>query len=294
MTTEQERLYTPSEWSKRYGSDELLDYFFKFCKEVTENVRETIKCELNVPYGPTERTKYDIYGTDLPDDSPIFVFIHGGYWQEFSKDLSGFSVPLFVQNKIKVITVEYDLCPDVKIGNIIAEIKLAVTQILKYATESGSKCVVIAGHSAGAHLTASLLHDDKWIKDMTQQRYFALLKGIVLIGGIYKLQPIIGTSHSVALKLTDEEIKEFSFSTFEETKNRRIRDLKVIIAVGDSDSPAFVDESREYTQKIISIVDNVEYLLLPDIDHFDIVEKLLDPNYHLAKLILKCFQPNVR
>lgn len=46
-------------------------------------------------------------------------------------------------------------------------------------------------------------------------------------------------------------------------------------------------------QKIIPIVDNVEYLLLRNnIDHFDIVEKLLDPNYHLAKLILKCLQPN--
>lgn len=45
-------------------------------------------------------------------DAPIFVFIHGGYWQEFSKDLTGFSVPLFVKNKIKVITVGYDLCPN--------------------------------------------------------------------------------------------------------------------------------------------------------------------------------------
>lgn len=47
-------------------------------------------------------------------DAPIFVFIHGGYWQEFSKDLAGFSVPLFVKNKIKVITVGYDLCPNGK------------------------------------------------------------------------------------------------------------------------------------------------------------------------------------
>lgn len=46
-------------------------------------------------------------------------------------------------------------------------------------------------------------------------------------------------------------------------------------------------------QKIIPIVDNVEYLLLRNnVDHFDIVEKLLDPNYYLAKLILKCLQPD--
>ncbi|XP_018059746.1 PREDICTED: kynurenine formamidase [Atta colombica] len=287
-----ERLYTPSEWSKRYNSEELRAYFFKFCEEVTEETRKTIKCELNVPYGPTERAKYDIYGVDLPKDAPIFIFIHGGYWQEFSKDLTSFSVPLFVKNKIKVITVGYDLCPNVKIGDIVAEIKTAVAQILKYAADSGSKYVCIAGHSAGAHLAACLLHDDDWINRMTKKGYFAILKEIILISGIYNLKPITNTSFAVALKLTDEEIKKFSISTFDEA-GHRITNLKVIVVVGDCDSPAFMDESRKYAQKLISIVDNVEYLLLQDIDHFDIVEKLLEPNYHLAKLILKCLQPDV-
>jgi len=290
--SERERLYNPSEWSKRFKSEELLERFSKFCEEVTENARKTIKCELNVPYGLTERTKYDVYGIDLPKDAPIFIFIHGGYWQEFSKDLSGFSVPLFVKNKIKVITLGYDLCPNVKLGDIVAEIKLAVAKVLQYAADSGSKCVWIGGHSAGAHLAACLLHDENWINHMTQQGYFALLKGIILISGIYKLQPLVGLSPGEALQLTDEEIKAFSVSVLDEAKNRRIRNLKVIVTVGDCDSPAFVDESREYTQKIIPIVDNVEYLLLQDIDHFDIVENLIDPNYHLAKLILKCLQPD--
>ncbi|XP_011695491.1 PREDICTED: kynurenine formamidase [Wasmannia auropunctata] len=292
--SEHERLYTPSEWSKRYKSEELLERFNKFCEEVTETVRKTVKCELNVPYGPTERAKYDIYGTDLPKDAPIFVFIHGGYWQEFSKDLTGFSVPLFVKNKIKVITVGYDLCPNVKLGDIVAEIKSAVAQILKYAADSGSKYVCIAGHSAGAHLVGCLLHDDDWIKRMTQQGYFGLLKEIVLIGGIYNIKPVIDTSYGENLKLTDEVIKAFSIIDLNEAKSRRISGLKVTVTVGDCDSPAFVDESRKYAQKMISIVDNVEYLLLQDIDHFDIVEKLLDSNYHLAKLILNCLQPDLR
>lgn len=291
--SEHERLYTPSEWSKRYGSDELRQRFFKFCLKITGKVQKTIKCELDVPYGPTKRTKYDIYGTDLPEDAPILIFIHGGYWQEFSKDLSGFSVPLFVENKIKVIIVEYDLCPNVKFGDIVAQIKSAVAQILKDAADSGSKYVCIVGHSAGAHLAATLLHDDDWINRMTQEGYFELLKGIVLIGGLYNIKPLVGTSYATALQLTDEEIKTWSLSTLDETENRHISGLKVIVTVGECDSPVFVNESREYAQKIIPLVDNVEYLLLRnDIDHFDIVEKLVDSNYQLAKLILKCLQPD--
>ncbi|GAB1868887.1 Kynurenine formamidase [Camponotus japonicus] len=292
--SERERLYTPSEWSKRYGSEELLQQFFTFCAKITGKAQKTLKCELNVPYDTTERTKYDIYGTDLPEDAPIFVFIHGGYWQEFSKDLSGFAVPLFVENKIKVITIGYDLCPNVKLGDIVAQIKSAVEQILKYAADSGSKRICIAGHSAGAHLAATLLHDDDWINRMTQEGYFALLKEIVLIGGIYNIKPLVDTSFGIALQLTEEEIKNWSLLTLNEAKDRYISGLKVIVTVGECDTPVFVNESREYAKKIIPIVDNVEYLLLRNnIDHFDIVEKLLDPNYHLAKLIIKCLQPDM-
>lgn len=278
MSKEQhERLYTPSQWSKRYGSEELLKRFFQFCEEVTENARKNTKCELNVPYGPTARTKYDIYGTDLPKEAPIFVFIHGGYWQEFSKDFTGFAVPLFISNKIKVITVGYDLCPEVKVGDIVGQIKSAVAQILKYAASSGSKYICIAGHSAGAHLTASLLHDYDWIDKMKQQGHFELLKEIVLISGIYNMRPLIGTSFAVALNLTEEEIKMWSFSTLDLATDRHIHGLKVIVTVGECDSPVFINESRQYAKKIISMVDNVEYLLLRNnTDHFDIVEKLLN------------------
>lgn len=47
----------------------------------------------------------------LVQDAPVCVFIHGGYWQEFHKDFSGFLVKLFVSKGIKVVIVGYDLCP---------------------------------------------------------------------------------------------------------------------------------------------------------------------------------------
>lgn len=45
-----------------------------------------------------------------------------------------------------------------------------------------------------------------------------------------------------------EEIKAFSISTLNEVKDRRISSLKVIVIVGDCDSPVFVAESRKYAQ----------------------------------------------
>lgn len=274
-------------WSKRFGHVELTEHYFKFATEVTRNARETLKCELDVPYGTTDRTKYDVYGTDLPKDAPILVFIHGGYWQEGSKDLATFAVPGFVAKGIKVVTVGYDLCPHVKLEDIISQIKLAIEEILKSASSYGSRNVWIVGHSAGAHLAASILHDELWQDEMTERSYFNLLKGIVLIGGIFNLKHLLDTTIIAPLKLTKDEIDAYSFSTIDTTKSKPIQGLKVIVADGECDTPEFINESRNYAQKLVTIVDNVQYILLREnVDHFDIVERLTDTNFLLTKVIL--------
>ncbi|XP_046817266.1 kynurenine formamidase [Vespa crabro] len=284
----QEILYSPSEWSKRFKPEELISRFLILAVNETKKARNTTKCLLDIPYGPTERTKYDIYGTDLPNDAPVFIYIHGGYWQELSKDFGGFSVPVLVANKIKVVLIGYDLCPNVKLQDIISQIKIATETILSSAVNSGCRCVWICGHSAGAHLAAALLHDTKWIECMTKRGYFQLIKGLLLAGGIYNLGPLTNTSYNEALKLSEDDIRELSFSTLDTKEYKPIKNLKVIATVGECDSPVFINETREYAQKILSFVDNVEYILLRDnIDHFDIVENLLDTEFVLTRLILQ-------
>ncbi|KAI4483283.1 hypothetical protein M0804_008338 [Polistes exclamans] len=282
-----EKLYSPSEWSNRFKSAEMMSRYLIFAADATKKARNTTKCILDIPYGPTERTKYDIYGTDLPDDAPMLIFIHGGYWQEFSKDFAGFSVPVLVENKIKVAIVGFDLCPDVKLKDIVSQIKIAIEKIVSSALKSGCRCVWIAGHSSGAHLTAALLHDTKWIKYMTELGYFQLIKGLLLISGIYNIEPVVNTSYNEALKLTEDDIKEFNLSTLDTKGYTPIKNLKVIATVGEYDSPIFINETREYAQKAMSFVDNVEYILLRDIDHFNIVENLLNAEFVLTQLILQ-------
>ncbi|CAL7949268.1 unnamed protein product [Xylocopa violacea] len=284
---EKEKLLHPSKWNKRFDGPTLLSYYIDFVNEITQNVRKTLKCELDVPYGTTERTKYDVYGVDLPKDSPIFVFIHGGYWREGDKELATFAVPVFVRKGIKVITIGYDLCPNVKLGDIISQIKTAIEHVLKDAFSLGCRNIWVAGHSAGAHLAASLLFDQLWLDKMMKQGYLNLLKGIVLISGVYSLEPLLHTSIDTDLKLAKHEIDTYSFTTLDIKNNAPIQGLKVIVTVGECDSPWFIDQSRECAQKLVSLVDNVQYVLLRDnIDHFDIVEKLTNEEFILTKMIL--------
>ena len=51
-------------------------------------------------------------------------------------------------------------------------------------------------------MTASLLHDRDWLASITQKGYRKLLKGLILIGGLYDLKPLLLTSMNEALKLT--------------------------------------------------------------------------------------------
>ncbi|XP_011500402.1 PREDICTED: kynurenine formamidase [Ceratosolen solmsi marchali] len=282
----------PSCWSKRYESTELLEKYFKLAEDTTKEVRNSTEHELNISYGSSERTKYDIYGTNLPKNAPIFLFIHGGYWKEFSKDLSGLVVPNLIAHGIKVVVGGYDLCPNVRLTEIINQIKLLTEKILTMARLSGSQCVWIGGHSAGAHLAAALIHDQNWLDLIASHGLLTLLKGLVLIGGIYAIEPLLGTSLKDCLNLSPDEIKSYTFAPFNESDVTEdnfiaLRDLKVIVTVGECDSPIFIEESRRYSRRLIKLVDNVEFLFLRGIDHFDIIENLTNKEYHLSKVLIK-------
>ena len=40
--------------------------------------------QLDIAYGPSPRERYDLFG---PQEAPIAVFIHGGYWQKLDKSV---------------------------------------------------------------------------------------------------------------------------------------------------------------------------------------------------------------
>lgn len=125
-------------------------------------MRSTIPNLLDVSYGPLERQKIDIYGTDLPDGkysytviiysvtliyeiavtgAPIYIHIHGGYWQEepIGRENSCFVMKSLYKHGIKGIIIGYDLCPSVTLQEVIEEIKQAFLKCLEYAKNSKSR-----------------------------------------------------------------------------------------------------------------------------------------------------------
>ncbi|KAG0723884.1 Kynurenine formamidase [Chionoecetes opilio] len=151
---ELERQYSPSQWSERHSSGEVIPIHFEKAKERSETARQTVLCRQDVVYDDAlPRGLLDVYGEDLPKGAPVVLYVHGGYWQELDKGVSAYLVPPLVKAGRAVgVVVGYDLAPAVSVADIVVEVRKAVVWACALACGRGSVGVVLAGWSAGAHL----------------------------------------------------------------------------------------------------------------------------------------------
>ncbi len=124
----------------------------------SDDVREKTRCELNIPYGPDERQKLDVY---LPESTPltpapVLMFMHGGYWVIGHKDLLGFMAPSLTNAPALFVSAGYRLAPGAKYPLPVDDCREALKWV--YANIAGyggdPSRLFVGGHSAGGHLAA--------------------------------------------------------------------------------------------------------------------------------------------
>lgn len=72
-------------------------------------------------------------------DAPIFIYIHGGYWQELDKTVSAYVVEPLHNAGHKVIVLDYDLCPNISLEQLADQIQRAGIWIVNYAMSMGTR-----------------------------------------------------------------------------------------------------------------------------------------------------------
>src|SRR6266850_623335 len=101
-------------------------------------------------------------------------------------------VPTFTQRGATVVLVEYDLCPQVTVSDIVRQTRSAIgwtyKNIIRYGGDPSK--LFVSGHSAGGHLTAMALAHD-WSKDDLPND---LIKGAVATSGVYDLDMVMKIS----------------------------------------------------------------------------------------------------
>ncbi|XP_040542566.1 kynurenine formamidase isoform X11 [Gallus gallus] len=62
---------------------------------------------------------------------PVFVYIHGGYWQCLSKDASGFAAPALLSQGVAVVALGYDIAPKGHMDAMVLQVRRSLAFLVK-------------------------------------------------------------------------------------------------------------------------------------------------------------------
>ena len=158
----------------------------------SDDAFRTLPVERDLRYGPALRARLDYFPAPASASRPgLLVYIHGGYWQELSKDQSAFLAPAWHTAGFAHAVVGYTLAPEARLPDIVAECRSALLWLRERAATLGFDAgnVVVAGSSAGGYLAAACADGPM------------PLRGIVPVSGIFDVAPLLGTSINDALGL---------------------------------------------------------------------------------------------
>lgn len=186
------------------------------------------RARVGLSYGPDPAQRLDLFH---PGGAPraCLVYIHGGYWQVLSAAESAMPAPFWLAQGIAYAALDYRLAPGPSLDDIVADVRAAGRFLRENAVALGLDAarLVVAGHSAGAHLAAMALLDAEP----------AFAAG-VLLGGVFDLDPIRRCYVNDALGLDEAAVARLS------PLRHAAPGRPLVVAWAERDTDAFKDQSR--------------------------------------------------
>jgi arylformamidase len=213
--------------------------------------------------------------------APIHVFVHGGAWRSGTKEDYSFPAPTFVESGAIFVSLNFANIPKVRLPDMAHQVRSAVAWVHKNAKSFGGDParIFISGHSSGGHLCAVALVTD-W------SRYGALadvLKGGLVVSGMYDLHPVMLSARSSYVKISKEEEAALS-------PQRHLERIACPIAVahGDGEGPEFKRQARDFAAALMAKVKHASELVeCKGFNHFEVIETLAKPGGILATVALR-------
>ena len=204
--------------------------------------------------------------------APIFAFLHGGWWQELSIEYAATPAVAITDAGAIYASISYTLTPAVGLREIVAEVSAALTTIAANATGMGGdpRRIVLAGHSAGAHLAATQLT----ALAPEAPRYTAA--GLLLIGGAYDLGPIAESYVNEKVRMSAADAEALSPALL-----APLHDVPVKIRVGEEEPEEFHRNAALLLEHWAPSLSAIDSATLSGRDHFDVLDELADPHGRL-------------
>ncbi|TVR96745.1 MAG: alpha/beta hydrolase [Rhodospirillales bacterium] len=227
----------------------------------------------DIPYNSTERHRLDIYRPDGDTgvSRPVLVFFYGGSWKSGSRELYRFVGEALASAGYVVVVPDYRLYPSVQFPAFVEDAALAIRWVEEHIGAYGgdSRRVVLAGHSAGAHLAALLLLDPRYLAGAGTDR--TQLCGFIGLAGPYAFDP--GTYRSTrpifATAADSRETKPVSFADADAPP--------MLLLHGAADGTVKPINSLTLAQRRRDVGGKADYISYPDLGHIGIVLSLAAP-----------------
>jgi arylformamidase len=229
-------------------------------------IRARPDARLDIAYGPSPRMRFDYFPCGK-SGAPVFVFIHGGYWQRNEKETFAFVAEGPRPHGIDVVVLGYTLAPDKRLTGIVAEIYASLGYLAAHAADFGfdGHRIFVGGWSAGGHLTAAVAHHPA-------------CRGGMPISGIFDLEPIRLNYLNDKVLLDADEVEQMS-----PLRQMSAATAPLRISVGGDELPELVRQSTYYAQAVQARGRPARLSVLPGLHHFSIMEEIARPDGALTR-----------
>ena len=221
---------------------------------------------LAMSYGDTARQTIDLFLAESGEEAPLAVFVHGGWWRAFAPATFSHMAAGLNARGMSVAVLGYDLCPQVGISDIIAQIRAAVLRLWRRT----GKRMLVYGHSAGGHLAAAMTATD-WptLAPGTPADLVPVGYGI---SGVFDLLPITQVAMNADLRLDAASANAMSPLYWPAP-----RGLTFDAVVGAFESAEFLRQSRAIADAWGKAGVATRYEEIAGTNHFTVLDQLTDP-----------------
>ncbi len=237
-----------------------------------------------------DKHRLDVFAPRGAQGAPVVIFIHGGFWR--SGDRSTFEpiVGLYgnvgtalADNDVVTVIPSYRLFPEVKsVDDMLDDVARSIAWTRDHIAVHGGDPdkIVLAGHSAGAHLVALLATQPGALEKRGLDP--RLIKGVVPLSGIYNVA-------DAARRALEEDRAELYTPLFggreQEQSPARYFDRKTrpagqkmprtLFVVGENDYESCLADYRQAEKDLAPWVgDEVFFHFVPAITHEEIVLRI--------------------
>lgn len=252
---------------------------FDLRAQLSSAARQRLRGMYDLRYGPKARQLLDIFPAG-DRQSPIHIYIHGGFWRMGSKSNQSLFAEPFASAGIPSVLPTYDLCPSVTVDELVAEVLEAIEWVYRNAATVGGnrERIYLSGSSVGAQLCAlALAHD--WTQRGLPPNFIC---GAALISGIYDIEPALHTSINQLARLTPEMARRNS-PLFTPPRTP----ISILFEVGADEPAGWQAQTIDYEKVCRAAGCPTELFVLQGENHFSIMRSLADPEHPLTKKMIE-------